>query len=442
MTLPKFGYVMDLLPSRFSSFVDYLNGKINFTNCDTMILAALNLVNAFRDLHRKGYFYKDLNDGNFFIDMKNGDIKIIDNDNIGTLEDKNGVIGKSGYIAPEIVTGSAAPSTKTDRHSIAVVLFKLFMKHDPFMGKFYHKFDIIGPKEELEIYGKNPIFIFHPSDIRNYPTSLDKNAEKFWKLYPKCLKDRFIKTFVDGIKNPCARTSGGDWQTALIDLRANLAICEKCGEEFLLSQGECDKQHKIGKIDLLHIGCYNIPLFFKQKLFACHTAQNKDDYKSITAEIVKHKKNGTLAIQNLGDNEWSYLSHKFRNSVCKKGGIVKIHSKLEIDFGRQKGNMCSQHKKQYFLRIDSYKFPLDKGMHIEIDNNEIGQVQAKKDNPEIIALKNLTNKTWIYIENGIEKKCEPQKIFQIKDRISVNFCNSTGYIKLESIKGEQNHGNA
>lgn len=78
----SFGYVMELRPKNFSDFSDILNNKVRFSSTDTLVTSALNIVNAFRTLHRKGLSYQDLNDGNFFIDVSNGDVLICDNDNV------------------------------------------------------------------------------------------------------------------------------------------------------------------------------------------------------------------------------------------------------------------------------------------------------------------------------------------------------------------------
>ena len=65
----NFGYIMDLRPSNYDSFVDILNmyrlsvdpatgkgvkEKVQFASLFAMITAAINIINAFRLLHRAG----------------------------------------------------------------------------------------------------------------------------------------------------------------------------------------------------------------------------------------------------------------------------------------------------------------------------------------------------------------------------------------------------
>jgi hypothetical protein len=136
-----FGYIMKLRPAGYFDFSDILNTKdkdgnpVLFKSFRATVESAMGIVNAFGALHRKGYFYLDLNDGNFFINTENGDVLICDNDNV--TADPNYNLGKPGYIAPELVRGDkdAKSNALTDAHSLAVVLFKLFMRHDPLMGK-------------------------------------------------------------------------------------------------------------------------------------------------------------------------------------------------------------------------------------------------------------------------------------------------------------------
>jgi serine/threonine protein kinase len=215
----SFGYVMDLRPKEYADFADILTARVKFPSMENRILAALNFVSAFRSLHRKGFSYQDLNDGNFFVNVQTGDVLICDNDNVtgGNVKNPGGVGGKPGYMAPEVVTGEDHPSMLSDYYSLGVILFKLFVMHDPLMGALYHKTDIMGPEEQLELYGRNPVFIFDPRNETNRPVpEIDKPALKLWPFYPKLFQDAFIKTFVDGMKNPLARLPENEWLKILI----------------------------------------------------------------------------------------------------------------------------------------------------------------------------------------------------------------------------------
>ncbi|MCQ2388063.1 MAG: serine/threonine-protein kinase [Clostridia bacterium] len=120
----KIGYLMDLRPKNFVSFVSYLTGKHPFKNRATMLKWCIKLCTAFKKLHEMGYSYQDLNDGSFFMDPDTGDLLICDNDNV-TADKKNlGILGKMRYMAPEIVRGEQMPDVHSDRFSLAVTMFR------------------------------------------------------------------------------------------------------------------------------------------------------------------------------------------------------------------------------------------------------------------------------------------------------------------------------
>ena len=83
-----------------------------------------------------GAKYQDISFGNLFFNPDNGDVLICDNDNVSFDNSKpGGVLGTPGFMAPEIVRGEKRPSKDTDRYSLSVLLFYLFMVNHPLEGK-------------------------------------------------------------------------------------------------------------------------------------------------------------------------------------------------------------------------------------------------------------------------------------------------------------------
>lgn len=78
----SYGYVMRLRPQNYFEFGNFLLAKKSFRSYTAMLAAAMKICNGFMMLHRFGYSYQDLNDGNFFIDPNSGDVLICDNDNV------------------------------------------------------------------------------------------------------------------------------------------------------------------------------------------------------------------------------------------------------------------------------------------------------------------------------------------------------------------------
>lgn len=337
-----FGYIMELRPKNFSDFSDILNNKVRFPSTDVLITSALNIVNAFRTLHRKGLSYQDLNDGNFFIDVSNGDVLICDNDNVTPdgMKNAGNIGGKPGYMAPEIVCGKSHPNSLTDCHSLAVILFKLFCRHDPLMGKAYVDSVCITEKREWELYGAKPVFIFNPHDSSNRPVAgIHPNPIKLWPRYPKFIQDAFIKSFCDGLKDPNQRLPENEWQKLLIRFRGTLLKCPHCSDEVCIAL--------VPPGDTLRFSCGNsysfpftleddkhkTPLFPGSKLYSCLTSKNIDDYLTVTGEVIMNKNNSSLwGIKNLSDKIWTFTTKTGELKKIEKGSVIPIANGLEINF--------------------------------------------------------------------------------------------------------------
>lgn len=109
---------MDLRPGNYREFSEFLLAKVHFESLSAAVNAALNITNGFRELHRNGFSYQDLNDGNFFIDPSDGDVLICDNDNVAPYGESLGIAGKARYMAPEVVRNMTRPNVMTDRFSL------------------------------------------------------------------------------------------------------------------------------------------------------------------------------------------------------------------------------------------------------------------------------------------------------------------------------------
>ncbi|MDR0451106.1 MAG: hypothetical protein LBH26_07550 [Treponema sp.] len=357
----SFGYVMALRPPEFTDFPAILNakdkggGRVAFASTEVMILAALNLVNAFRSLHRRGLSYQDLNDGNFFINTVTGDVLICDNDNV-TPDGKvnsGGVGGKPGYMAPEIVRGEAHPSERTDCHSLAVVLFKLFFRHSPLQGAAYEKLPCMTEKREMELFGTSPVFIYDPGDPSNRPVNgVHNNVIKLWPLFPQFFRDAFIHSFAKGMKNPQLRIIENEWQKLLVRLRDEWYVtCPSCGRAvFLQDSGPgaglkcsgCGSSFSYPRRLSIKKGAvlYDIPLFPGKKIYTCHIVGDSDDYRGVLAEVVMNKNNPRLwGIKNLGAGTWKYRTPEGADKDTSPGGAVPIGPGVTVDFGGTSGTI-------------------------------------------------------------------------------------------------------
>ena len=227
-----FGYIMDLRPSEYEELSAFMAGSVYFASFKVAVSAALQIIAAFRILHNQGYSYQDLNDGNFFINPKTGDVLICDNDNVAQNGKNTGILGKPRYMAPEIVRHETMPNTQTDRFSLSVILFIMLTMTHPLEGKRY-LVPCLTPEIEEQIYGTEPIFLLDPDDKRNAPIAgIHNNIGIVWPVLPQYMKDAFLREFSQEVlKNPGRRSTEANWQSLLIRFRSEIIPCGMCGNE-------------------------------------------------------------------------------------------------------------------------------------------------------------------------------------------------------------------
>jgi DNA-binding helix-hairpin-helix protein with protein kinase domain len=342
LTEPKdgsFGYVMALREKNYKEFADFLMARVRFGSISAAITACLNITNGFRDLHRKGFSYQDLNDGNFFIDPRIGEVLICDNDNVAPFGENLGIAGKARYMAPEVVRNQKKPDTMTDRFSLAVILFRILFLDHPLEGK-----RVLVPclTEELELkfYGKNPVFIYDRDDDSNRPVrGVHGNVIRFWQIYPKPLRELFVKVFTkEAMLGKAPRITDSEWQIAFTQLRDMLITCP-CGGETFFDPAEdsalcvhCDV--KIPRPSILTVQKYKVVLFPGQKLYRCHTDNDSDDYTEICGEVIRNPKRPQIwGLRNLSPTTWTAMAQDGTEKVIANGDVLVIAKTKSVNFG-------------------------------------------------------------------------------------------------------------
>ncbi|MDE6776204.1 MAG: protein kinase [Ruminococcus sp.] len=352
-----FGYLMNLKPSDFDSFVDILNtykliidpltGRavketVRFTNLYAMITAVINIVNAFRQLHRAGKSYQDLNDGGFFINVETGDVLVCDCDNIAPEGSNFGIGGKPGYMAPEIVRGISKPDVQTDKYSLAVVLFKLLFRGDPMEGEKVVRDICLTEASELKHYGQNALFVYDPYDASNRPVrGIHDNVIKFWKVYPDYIKNAFIHSFTVGLQDPNRRIIENEWQKLFLRLRSEIIKCG-CGRTNFTSTFskpnnvtyQCPKCGMTFATLAFSNSDFRVPLYLGRKFFECDIYSDCEDFRSIAGELVENKlRPGILGIKNCSQKRWKVKMPDGIFYDIAPGKGFPIWKGLEINFG-------------------------------------------------------------------------------------------------------------
>jgi serine/threonine protein kinase len=331
-----FGYIMPLRPKEYADFSKFLIGRVAFSGLTAMCNAALNIVAGFRELHNKGYSYQDLNDGNFFINPKNGDVLICDNDNVSEFGKNSGIAGKARYMAPEIVKG-AAPDKQSDRFSLSVILFLLWTNSHPLEGRSACP-PCMDAKNERRIYGDNPIFIFDPRDRSNAPVQgLHKGAIARYPLLPKYLRSAFERAFSKQVmSDPHSRIIEREWLHLFIRIRGEVFKCA-CGEVYFADPIERNGCPKCGKtaafFGYFKTPRYSLPIHVKTKLYACHSHKDSDDFQTLIGQVAVE--GAEFKLRNQSDKTWQVVEGD-KTIALKQNETIAIKKGLTIDFGDSK----------------------------------------------------------------------------------------------------------
>jgi serine/threonine protein kinase len=307
----RFGYLMALRPEAYKDFSHFLLAKVRFASLSAMTHAALQICNAFRELHRKGYSYQDLNDGNFFIHPTTGDVLICDNDNVAPYGKNLGIAGKCRYMAPEVVLRKSLPNADTDGFSLGILLFMLLFNNHPLEGKLIASVPCMTDQMEHRFYGSSPVFIFDPKNDSNRPViGIHTNAIRRWPIFPKFIKDAFIYLFsTEGIHEPNKRNPVNEWRKLFVRLRDETVRCSCGGDTFLnmdATESSCiNCGKKLGKPLLLKVGHSRVAMFPGQSIYHFHTKSNSEDYTTKTGEVIQNKNNPALwGFRNLSTDSW------------------------------------------------------------------------------------------------------------------------------------------
>ncbi|MBQ3033081.1 MAG: serine/threonine protein kinase [Deferribacterales bacterium] len=341
MAYGSFGYLMDLRPKEYKDFAMFLLAKAKFANIDSLINTALSISNGFMGLHRKGYSYQDLNDGNFFINPANGDVLICDNDNVAPYGENLGIAGKCRYMAPEVVVRKKLPDVHTDRFSLAVILYMLLFLNHPLEGK-----RTLCPclTEELErkYYGEEPVFVWDPVNDSNRPVrGVHTNEIKLWPLYPEFVRKRFEKAFCeDVLVGSCSqqRVLEKEWQDVFINLRGLTIKC-KCGSETFIdpkhSEFSCIScNQKIPAPLILSVKKYKVALNNGKKIYKCHVQYDSEDYREVQGEVVANKKDPSmLGLRNNSSRPWSAALPNGATKSFAPGEVIRLDKGVKINFG-------------------------------------------------------------------------------------------------------------
>lgn len=326
----SYGYIMKLRPQNYYEFGNFLLAKVSFKSFTAMLSAAMRICDGFMMLHRFGYSYQDLNDGNFFIDPQTGDVLICDNDNVMPQGEKSGIMGKARYMAPEIVAGGI-PDKYSDKFSLSVILFMLFYANHPFEGAKVVACPCMTESFEKRFYGSEALFIYDPTDKSNLPVrGIHQNVIRRWPVFPQLLRDTFIEEFSkEKLQDPSSRMIEQNWKKIISTVRDSLVVCRHCAEEtFVNVSNTTDKCMNCGKdVDLskrLVINNRSLPLINKTAIYI--------DEDNTPDGVVTTDSNGFMLIKNVSTETWTVETPSGKIKTVTPNEILPVKEGLKITF--------------------------------------------------------------------------------------------------------------
>ncbi len=349
-----FGYIMPLREPRYRGIVDMMKRRIE-PGFRALTTAGLELSHSFLQLHTKGLCYRDISFGNVFFDADTGEVLICDNDNVSVDgQSKSSVLGTPRFMAPEVVRGDAAPSTQTDLFSLSVLLFYMLMMHHPLEGRRELAIRCLDLPAMTKLYGTEPVFIFDPSDATNAPhPDQQKNALAFWGLYPKFLRDLFIQSFTDGIRDPLhGRVRESVWRAAMVRLRDSIIYCGQCvSENFYDAEtlavnggqpGACwSCRHPLRLPPRIRIAKNVVMLNHDTQLFPHHVDDEQPFvFNQPIARVTRNPTDPNIwGLKNISGEKWVTTSAQGTVRDIEPGRSLTLAIGTKINFGRGEGEI-------------------------------------------------------------------------------------------------------
>ncbi|MGQ0624163.1 MAG: protein kinase domain-containing protein [Sporichthyaceae bacterium] len=347
-----FGYLMPLRPPEYIELVHLMHGHapdgrpIIVSTAGTLT-SCYHLAREFLRLHARGLCYRDINFGNVFLVPATGQTMICDNDNVGVDGSPGFVAGTMDFMAPEVVRlhfgadRGRPPSARTDRHSLAVVLFYMLFIAHPLQG-MKNEHGIVDDPWKLLHYGTDPLFIFDPKDERNRP--VQDTPSRYWQHYPGFLRELFCEAFGAGLQDPDARVTESIWSGAMLRLRDSLTECGQCGGVIFVDWDEPRRACvRCGNINdaprSLQIGNKRIAISTLTRVHSDHFGGDPDVSVAVGAMTQKPMDPDCWGICNLTDKPWTATGADGRVHEVPVGRNIQCDPGTRIQFGRGHGTV-------------------------------------------------------------------------------------------------------
>ncbi len=218
---------------------------------------------------------------------------------------------------------------------MAVLLFLLLMNDHPLQGAKEARIHAFDAAAMRQIYGVDPVFVFHPTDASNRPVpGVHVNADVFWKIYPQQVRDVFTRVFVDGIQDQGRRPAFGEWQAAMAAAADAIVVCG-CGKQNFAGQGSVrcwSCQRAVTLPPRLVVKGRTVMLNADTVLYDRHlTGAGVSGARR--AEVTRHPTLNVLGLKNVSTGQWIIQVPGKAGQVVAPGNSVRLAAGTTIEFG-------------------------------------------------------------------------------------------------------------
>ena len=254
-------------------------------------------------------------------------------------------------MAPEILRDEALPSTVSDLHSLAVLLFYLLMHGHPLLGiraDASYTWDGAHMSEtELLVrnFGIEPLFVFDPDDPSNRPLPGDR-VVTWWALYPQECRRVFTHAFTAGLHDASlhGRVTEGTWRRTLLRLHDCVSSCPalRCGSCFTTPEQSAQPcwhcQAALPVAARLYLPGGTLVLT-EGAVVTCHHVYRDRDYRTAQATVEPHpRRAGGLVLRNLTQAPWLVAPDGEEPKTVAPGQRLAVRP-MDIDFNGVHGRI-------------------------------------------------------------------------------------------------------
>ncbi len=340
------GYVMPIKTPDFISMVDLMR-RMTEPSFRVLSIVGFRLAHSFLKLHAAGLCYRDIKFGNVFFNPDTGDIRIADTDNVDVNLKPGSIKGTPGFMAPEVARDLVEPNAASDRFSLAVLLFFIFVIGHPLKGKreLALPYDPADPDQSHRLCALDPVFIFDPNDDSNRPQpGVHDNPLSFWPIYPTSLRRLFIRAFTAGLKDPDARVMENEWRKEMCALRDSIFNCPQCGAENFFDLEALRQTKALQPCWGCHAvlanpprmrlgGAYGAQLVMLSpgaQLFAHHLEGDTYNFERPLAEVIAQP----LGLKNLSGAKWTSRQADGSLTEVSRNEVLPLNGDCRVSFGK------------------------------------------------------------------------------------------------------------